>query len=222
MWKSIAGVTRIGLSLTLIASVGCGGSSNTQPGEKATNPPPTRPADPSVTNAVGFHVLDFVAWNNRDMDVFRRYHTADVKVDMAGQHTEGIDAHVNAIEGTLKSMPDARIAQHSPIVAEGEWTCMVGVIVPMNLKMVTVAKWRDGAIAEEYIFMNLVKQGAAPPTLSGVPIVNISNRRPELRREIGAEPGWSCVFGTGVDGKRAVVLTKSKDGATAEDLVFVE
>jgi hypothetical protein len=34
----------------------------------------------------------------------------------------------------------------------GEWTCVVGEFEGGG-RMVTVAKWRDGAIAEEYIWM---------------------------------------------------------------------
>ncbi len=34
----------------------------------------------------------------------------------------------------------------------GEWTCVVGELADGS-RMVTVAKWRDGAIAEEYIWM---------------------------------------------------------------------
>jgi hypothetical protein len=34
----------------------------------------------------------------------------------------------------------------------GDWTCVVGEF-ENGSRMVTVAKWRDGAIAEEYIWM---------------------------------------------------------------------
>jgi hypothetical protein len=34
----------------------------------------------------------------------------------------------------------------------GEWTCVMGEL-ESGSRMVTVAKWRDGAIAEEYIWM---------------------------------------------------------------------
>jgi hypothetical protein len=34
------------------------------------------------------------------------------------------------------------------------------------MKAVTVAKWRDGAIAEEYILMKLLQPGMAKPAVS--------------------------------------------------------
>src|SRR5205807_2123015 len=97
-----------------------------------------------------FHLLDFVAWNNRDMDVFRRLHTADVKVELGDRKTEGIEAHIAGVQPPTPATPDRRIVQHSPIVADGDWTCVVGISL-RNDKLVTVAKWRDGAISEEYI-----------------------------------------------------------------------
>jgi hypothetical protein len=124
--------------------------------------------DASVRNAVGFHILDFVAWNNRDWNVFRHYHTKDVKVVSGGQTTEGIEAHVKAMQGMLQSpqMAESRILQHLPTVAAGNWTCVVGVSPgPGAFSMATVAKWRDGAISEEYLFMRQLPAGTPPPSL---------------------------------------------------------
>ena len=39
-----------------------------------------------------------------------------------------------------------------PSFGSGDWTCVVGEF-ENGSRMVTVAKWRDGAIAEEYIWM---------------------------------------------------------------------
>src|SRR5881227_1428740 len=134
MRESLAVLTRIGVTSTLVAIIaGC-----SQSGKAVSDTPVAVQARPSVpvevVNGTNFHLLDFVAWNNRDMDMFRRLHTADVKVDMMGV-TEGIDAHVAAVQPMLSGPSAGRIVQHWPIVAQGEWTCMVGTIMPGNAKM---------------------------------------------------------------------------------------
>ena len=176
--------------------------------------------DVEVANATNFHMLDFVAWNNRDVDMFRRLHTADVKVEFGGMTTNGIDAHVQALEPMWQ--PNLVITHHVPVVAEGEWTCMVGVTgPPTNTKTLTVAKWRDGAISEEYLFGNLLEPGAATPATAGEPIVSIANKRADLKTLTGAEPGWSCRMERTADGKPVVSLSKS-GGTAAEQMVFTQ
>jgi hypothetical protein len=180
---------------------------------------PAQDGDPRVRNAVNFHLLDFVAWNNRDWAMFRHLHTADVKVEMAGMKTEGIDAHVAAMEAILKQMPDSRLVQHTPTIAEGEWTCVVGL--SPGLTVATVAKWRDGAISEEYLFMTPLPAGTAPPALQGEPIARISNDGAP-RALTGAEPGWSCVFGRAASGKYVVAMTKTAGDGPAQSIVFAD
>ena len=178
------------------------------------------PPDVAVTNATNFHLLDFVAWNNRDTSVFRRLHTADVKVDFGGNRTEGIDAHVQALQPMWG--PGSELIKHAPIVAQGEWTCMVGTGAPPgNMKMVTVAKWRDGAISEEYILANLLKPGTEKPAVSGAPVASISNQNAELQRLVGAEPGWSCSLERTADGKMVIAVSKA-GGTAAEQMVFTQ
>jgi hypothetical protein len=92
---------------------------------------------------------------------------------------------------------------------------------PANMKMVTVARWRDGAISEEYILSNQLTPGTAKPAVSGPPVASISNRNPDLKRLVGAEPGWSCSLENTADGK--MVISLSKAGGTAEDqMIFVQ
>jgi hypothetical protein len=45
-----------------------------------------------------------------------------------------------------------QITSHPISFGSGEWTCAVGEFAG-GQRMVTVAKWTDGAIAEEYIWM---------------------------------------------------------------------
>ena len=173
-----------------------------------------------MTNATNFHLLDFVAWNNRDADMFRRLHSGDVKVDFAGAVTTGIDSHVKALEPMWQA--GTQLTNHEPVVAEGEWTCVVGASAPpANMKMVTVARWRDGAISEEYLLSNLLPPGATKPAVSGQPVVSISNRDAKMKALVGAEPGWSCRLERTPDGKMVISLDKT-GSAPAEQMIFTQ
>ena len=226
--RMIARTGRLVLTTAVALSAACGGSNaatsdsaaSTSTGSAAgATPQSSTAAVPvEVTNATNFHVLDFVAWNNHDVDVFRRLHTADVKVNFGGNQTEGIDAHVQALEPMWQ--PGGVITNHNPIIAEGEWTCMVGVLGP-NMRMVTVAKWRDGAISEEYILSNMLKPGTAKPAVSGSPVASISNQNAELKRMVGAEPGWSCSLERTAEGKIVIAVSKA-GGTAAEQMVFTQ
>ena len=224
----IARTGRLVLATAVALSAACAGS-NAAPSDSAAStrtgsaagatPQSSTAAVPvEVTNATNFHVLDFVAWNNHDVDVFRRLHTADVKVNFGGNQTEGIDAHVQALEPMWQ--PGGVITNHNPIIAEGEWTCMVGVLGP-NMRMVTVAKWRDGAISEEYILSNMLKPGTAKPAVGGAPVASISNQNAELKRMVGAEPGWSCSLERTAEGKMVIAVNKA-GGTAAEQMVFTQ
>ncbi len=224
--RMIARTGRLVVATAVALSAACAGS-NAAPSDSAAStnsgasvtPQPAAAAVPvEVTNATNFHVLDFVAWNNHDVDVFRRLHTADVKVNFGGNQTEGIDAHVQALEPMWQ--PGGVITNHNPIIAEGEWTCMVGVLGP-NMRMVTVAKWRDGAISEEYILSNMLKPGTAKPAVSGSPVASISNQNAELKRMVGAEPGWSCRLERTAEGKMVIAVNKA-GGTAAEQMVFTQ
>ena len=226
--RMIARTGRLVVATAVALSAACTGSNaatsdsaaSTSTGSAAgATPQSSTAAVPvEVTNATNFHVLDFVAWNNHDVDVFRRLHTADVKVNFGGNQTEGIDAHVQALEPMWQ--PGGVITNHNPIIAEGEWTCMVGVLGP-NMRMVTVAKWRDGAISEEYILSNMLKPGTAKPAVSGAPVASISNQNAELKRMVGAEPGWSCSLERTAEGKMVIAVNKA-GGTAAEQMVFTQ
>src|SRR6476469_7400517 len=82
------------------------------------------------------------------------YHTDDVVVDWKGQApTSGIDEHIRRHEGVRRVGRRNAASDHiAPIsFGSGDWTCVVGEFVGVG-RMVTVAKWRDDAIVEEYIW----------------------------------------------------------------------
>lgn len=100
-----------------------------------------------------FGKFDFESWNGPDWDLFRDLHTDDVVVEMMGQRTEGLDAHVDMCQQVVRENPDLKIDDHPIKIAQGEWTCVVGRL-SSGRRMVTVARWRDNAISEEYIFVS--------------------------------------------------------------------
>jgi hypothetical protein len=114
-------------------------------------------ADDEVTrNLQGMDELDFKGWNRADWQgVFAHYHTDDVLVELKGQPpTHGIQEHIEAMKALVESTGGTpiQVASHPIRFGSGEWTCVVGEFEGGG-RMVTVAKWRDGAIAEEYLWI---------------------------------------------------------------------
>ncbi len=104
----------------------------------------------------GMDDLDFDGWNKADWaGVFAAHHTKDALVDWKGQPaTRGIGEHIDAMKAYVASVGgDAppQITSHPIKFGSGEWTCVIGEFANGG-RMVTVARWHDGAIAEEYIW----------------------------------------------------------------------
>ena len=111
--------------------------------------------DQVSANLQGMDDFDFTAWNNADWHgVFAHHHTDDVLVDWKGQPaTHGIDEHIDAMKAYVESAGGTppQITSHPIKFGSGEWTCVVGEFEGGG-RMVTVARWQNGAIAEEYIW----------------------------------------------------------------------
>jgi hypothetical protein len=107
-------------------------------------------------NLKGMDDLDFDGWNKADWDgVFAHHHTDDVLVDWKGQEpTRGIAEHIAACKAFVDSVGGTppQLSSHPIAFGSGDWTCVIGEFGDGS-RMVTVAKWRDGAIAEEYIWV---------------------------------------------------------------------
>ncbi len=124
-------------------------------------------------NIERFDHLDFVSFNDQDWDVFSKLHHPDVLVGYSdGRETIGMDAHRPDVEFSFEYAPDIKITSHPITFGQGEWTAGTGVVEgtftePMHLPdgtvieptgnsfkytMVTIAKWQDGVITEEYLF----------------------------------------------------------------------
>ena len=115
------------------------------------------PSDEQVDrNLQGMDDLDFVGWNKADWTgVFAQHHTDDVLVDWKGQPpTHGINEHIQAMKAYVEQTGGGtppQITAHPIKFGSGEWTCVVGEFAN-GARMVTVARWDNGAIAEEYIW----------------------------------------------------------------------
>jgi hypothetical protein len=166
-----------------------------------------------TTNLINFHLVDFIGWNNANMDLMRKYHASEVSVDMAGMHTDGIDPHVEALTGML-SQGAGKIVQHSPSLAQGEWTAVVGISAAGT--MATIATWKDGAMTAEHLFIRPLSADEIAKVDVSAPIVTvITPDDAVLRAATGAEPGWSAVM---VDGY--AIFTQTVDGQVTQTLGF--
>ena len=56
------------------------------------------------------------------------------------------------IGGRQRGGVPVQVKSHPIGFGSGDWTCVVGEL-ENGSRMVTLAKWRDGAIAEEYIWL---------------------------------------------------------------------
>jgi SnoaL-like domain len=105
------------------------------------------------TNLVRFDILEFEAWNNRNWTLFEELHSPDVLVvDFNGNTTRGIDQHLQWAMAAVAADPESKILAHPIKIAAKDWTAVTGTL-PGNLTMITLARWEDGRIAEEYLFL---------------------------------------------------------------------
>ena len=104
-------------------------------------------------NLIRFDILDFEAWNNRNWTLFQELHSPDVLVvDFNGNTTKGIDQHLQLAMEAVAADPESKILAHPIKIAAKDWTAVTGTL-PGNLTMITLARWEDGRIAEEYLFL---------------------------------------------------------------------
>lgn len=173
-----------------------------------------------TTNLIHFDMVDFVGWNDQDWGVMKKYHTADVAVDIMGQHTDGIDPHIAMMKKTLGSQP-SMVVQHAPKVAQGDYTGVVGITNIPGFRMATIAKWRDGAIADEHLFTRELKPAELAALDLSKPTLSITTPDDQaLRAATGAQAGWNVVV-TGANPAYAV-FSQTVDGKLTQQIGFAE
>ena len=110
-------------------------------------------------NLKAFDILDFEAWNKRNWDLFRKFHTDDVVVFYPnGASTVGIEAHVAASQASLQGV-DLIITSHPIRFGSGDYTAVTGTVdvklpngAVIKTEIVTIARWKNGRIAEERLY----------------------------------------------------------------------
>ncbi len=123
-------------------------------------------------NLKTFDDLDLVAFNNRDMKHIRQIHAENVKVyNPDGTITEPMDPHADELQFLFDTF-DFKVAEHIVGFGYGEWTAGIsiskgkwvkpitmpdGTVLqptgkPVSVKIATIARWKNGRIAEEYLF----------------------------------------------------------------------
>ncbi len=107
---------------------------------------------PEEQNLKLFDKADFEGWNGPDWNILREMHTDDVHVEWNGEVTDGYAAHEAVLRSVTEQYPDLKVTAHPIKVADGEWTATVGELTGGG-KMMTLARWRDGAISEEYLWI---------------------------------------------------------------------
>jgi len=142
---------------------------------RPSKPSPATPSNASPTaqkNLATFDHLDFDSWNKKDYDLFAEIHAEDVRVVYPeGVETHGYAEHEKWAKDFFAAF-DSTISEHPIRLADGDWTSVVGEIsitfarplkmpdgktIPPTKKtwkgrMCTVARWKDGRIAEEFLF----------------------------------------------------------------------
>ncbi len=126
-------------------------------------------------NLATFDTLDFTVFSNQEWVRLHESHSADIVVNWPdGHHTNGIEKHIEDLKAMFVYAPDTRIKEHPIRIssANGEWTCVTGVMEgtftkPMpvgkgktikptgkafKLTMCTIGHWKAGIMIEESLF----------------------------------------------------------------------
>jgi hypothetical protein len=97
-----------------------------------------------------FDNVTFEGINNNNKTALKEIHTPDVLAVGFGENvTRGIEPHLDDVE----NINGTKIIAHPIKIAAGNWTIVTGQ-TDSNISMVTVARWEDNRIAEEYAFIS--------------------------------------------------------------------
>jgi len=124
-------------------------------------------------NLAAFDTLDFDVFNHQDWENLGDSHHEDIVVYWPdGRVTHGIDVHKADLAAMFVWSPDLQISEHPIRIGDGNWTAVVGHMeghfteaMPLpdgtsipptgnyfNIKMATIAYWRNGVMTEEHLF----------------------------------------------------------------------
>ncbi len=124
-------------------------------------------------NLANFDDLDFNVYSNQKWDQLSKSHAADIVVHWpGGRTTTGIAPHIEDLKKQFVFAPDTRIKTHPIKIAQGNYTAVTGVMEgtfskpmptpegktiaptnkPFKLDMVTIGRWENGVMKEEWLF----------------------------------------------------------------------
>lgn len=121
-----------------------------------------------------FDTLDFEYYSGQQWDKFNLSHADNIKVYYPDSSvTEGLSPqHIDMLKPMFVFAPDTKIKTHPVRFGSGEWTAVIGEMEgtfsqPMaigegkmmpptgkkfKLSMVTIGRWKDDKMTEEYLF----------------------------------------------------------------------
>lgn len=120
-----------------------------------------------------FDDLDFNVFTGQKWDELHHSHAQNVIAHWPdGRTTEGLEAHIEDLKAMFVYAPDTRIQEHPIRIASGEYIAVTGVLegtftepMPLpdgttiaptgkafKLSMVTIGRWENGVMAEEWLF----------------------------------------------------------------------
>jgi SnoaL-like polyketide cyclase len=123
-------------------------------------------------NLATFDELDFDVYSHQKWDELPRSHASDIVVHWPdGRMTTGLEAHIADLKQQFVFAPDTKISLHPIKIAQDNWTAVQGVMEgtfsqpmptpegksipptnkPFRLEMVTIGRWEDGVMKEEWL-----------------------------------------------------------------------
>ena len=124
-------------------------------------------------NLANFDDLDFNVYSGQKWDEFHKSHAENILVHYPDGHTTtGLQAHLAELKPQFEFAPDTRIKTHPIKVAQGGLTAVMGIMEgtfsqpmktpdgktiaptnkPFKLDMVTIGRWENGVMVEEWLF----------------------------------------------------------------------
>lgn len=122
---------------------------------------------------IRFDSLDFNIYSNQKWDEINISHANNILVHYPDGHTtDKLSPHIDEMKPMFTFAPDTRVVAHPVKFGSGDWTCVIGqtegtFTEPMaigggkfipptgkkfSLPMVTIGKWENGKMIEEYLF----------------------------------------------------------------------
>ena len=160
--------------LLLSSLAACSGTGNDSSWNAAqANAPGAAHSDVQKRNLANFDDLDFRVYSGQRWDELSKSHAEDILVHYPdGSTTKGLPDHIARLKPQFAFAPDTKIREHPIKLADANLTAVEGFMTgtfsrPMdlgggktlqptgkkfNLAMVTIGRWENGLMKEEWLF----------------------------------------------------------------------